>query len=136
ALWVDVGDALAWSPKYRHEAERAYRTALERASDELQVNGRNPRTLAAHAMALARTGSLREAKRSIEKAMQADAHNPDHMMRAAYIAQLAGDRAEALAWLQKALTAGAPLFEFERHPEFSELRKTSEGRALLAEHSQ
>lgn len=130
--WVELADAASWTAQHHDEAVSAYRKAIETARAELQINAKNARAHAALAIAAARLGDFKTGRNSIERALELQPQNPERFYQAARVANLAGNEAEAISWLKRALASGSFFLEVQRHPEFARLRETQAVRELLA----
>ena len=73
-VWSGLARAHRWAGKSPADERAAYRTALERADEELQVNPLNPEARANRAYLLAETGQRREALEEIA-ALLTQLHN-------------------------------------------------------------
>jgi serine/threonine protein kinase/tetratricopeptide (TPR) repeat protein len=130
--WIELGDACALSSAWKKDAMPAYATATERARQELAVNPKHPRANAAMALSLAKTGHFAEARRHMARALELAPEDPDYLYRAARVASLAGDLDDALAFFNRAWSAGSTRLELERHPDLAAVRNTTAARQLMA----
>ena len=121
-LWGNRGDALRWIPRREAESAAAYDRAIELMRAELEVNPRNAESLGWLAEWQARRGDTRGAAQTVRRALKLAPEDASAMVRAVNVFHLAGDRAEALLWLEAALKAGYGATEFERDPDLKSLR--------------
>jgi tetratricopeptide (TPR) repeat protein len=122
-VWRNLGAALYWAPGERHKAAAAYEQALVLAEQARKVNPRQIDLLAQLADAYSMLGRQREAREAAIAVEQLGPQEPAVLFMLVGVYEQLGDRAAALAWLEKALAAGYQRERVERSPSLAELRK-------------
>ena len=120
--WANLADAYRWTPKLASRAPAAYEKAVHLAEGELSVNPDNATAHATVAICDAKLGRMDPAHRHIQRALQIEPGNPDHLLYAAIVAEMAGKREESIDWIRKAVKAGLGAAQIEREPELKDLR--------------
>ena len=121
--WANLADAYRWTPELASRAPEAYEKAAHLAEGELSLNPDNAAAHATLAICEAKLGRRDPARRHIERALEIEPANPDHLLYAAIIAEVGGKSDEAIAWIRKAVKAGLGAAQIEREPELEKLRK-------------
>jgi serine/threonine-protein kinase len=121
--WANLADAYRWTPELASRAPEAYEKAAHLAEGELSLNPDNAAAHATLAICEAKLGRRDPARRHIERALEIEPANPDHLLYAAIIAEVGGKSDEAIAWIRKAVKAGLGAAQIEREPELKKLRK-------------
>jgi serine/threonine protein kinase/tetratricopeptide (TPR) repeat protein len=121
--WRNLGDALRWVPGREADARRAFERAIALCDDELRVNPSEAFAIAARAVALAKTGRVREGRTGILRALELAPSDPSYAYEAAVIANIAGAEDEAVARLEQAVRLGFSASSVSADPEFANLRK-------------
>jgi len=121
--WANLADAYRWTPELASRALEAYEKAAHLAEGELSLNPDNAAAHATLAICEAKLGRRDPARRHIERALEIEPANPDHLLYAAIIAEVGGKSDEAIAWIRKAVKAGLGAAQIEREPELEKLRK-------------
>jgi tetratricopeptide (TPR) repeat protein len=131
--WMNLGDAYRWAPDLADRAPAAYVKAARLAEGELSLNPNNAAAHAALAICNAKLGRTDLARRHIGRALEIEPANPDHLLYAAIIAELAGMSDEAIGWIRRAVEAGIGAAQIEREPELRNLQSLPDfGRALAS----
>ena len=120
--WANLGDAYRWTPELASRAPEAYEKAASLAERELALNPDNATAHATLAICDAKLGRKDPAHRHLERALQIEPANPDHLLYAAIISEIGGGSDEAIEWIRKAVKAGAGASQIEREPELKSLR--------------
>jgi tetratricopeptide (TPR) repeat protein/tRNA A-37 threonylcarbamoyl transferase component Bud32 len=120
--WTNLADAYRWTPELAERAAGAYKKAVELAERELSLNPDNAEAHATLGICYAKLGRLDPARRHVERALQIEPTNPDHMLYAAIVAGIGGKKEEAIGWVRKAVSAGLGRAQIERDPELKDLR--------------
>ena len=120
--WANLGDAYRWTPELASRAPEAYEKAAGLAERELALNPDNATAHATLAICDAKLGRKDPARRHVERALQIEPANPDHLLYAAIISEIGGGSDEAIEWIRKAVKAGAGASQIEREPELKSLR--------------
>ncbi len=121
-IWGNLGDAYRWTPGLEEKAAAAFDRAIALTREQLQVNPNDAEAVARLADWLARQGNAREAVRAIQRALRLGPKNVTCMARAIYVYHLAGNRVQALKWLERAVNSGYGVADLERDPELATLR--------------
>ncbi len=130
--WANLADAYRWVPEGRPRAAAAYEKAIELARGEILLNPRNAAAHATIAVCLAKTGDAKTASDHIEKALEIEPRNPDHLLYAAIVANLGGRSADAIGWIRRGVAAGLGVAQIEKEPEFANLRRLPAFQEALA----
>jgi Flp pilus assembly protein TadD/TolB-like protein len=119
---IYLGDALSQIPDQTGRARAAYESALPLVTSELSVNPADALNVVLLGRCLARTGAPERAWSEIRRGVALAPEDQDVLETAAAAAMVLGKKAEALAWLQKAVAHGYGLVEIQRDPDFAPLR--------------
>jgi serine/threonine protein kinase/tetratricopeptide (TPR) repeat protein len=132
-VWRNFAAALQQVPAESHRAAGAYRKTADLAEVDRKVNPRQPTLLAGLADAYSMLGLRAEA---IEAAAAAErlglSQDTDSMFTLAAAYEQLGNRALALAWLEKVLAGGYTVAQIENSPSFVQLRKDRRYSALVS----
>jgi tetratricopeptide (TPR) repeat protein/TolB-like protein len=135
-VWGNLADAYRWMPGSEERAASAFDRAIALRREQLRTNRNHGRQWAELANWLAKRGKMQQARRALGRAMELMPADLLCMTHAVLVHHLAGDRAEALRWLQAAVRQGCDVAELERDPELAELRRAPEfGRIVQEERS-
>jgi tetratricopeptide (TPR) repeat protein len=130
----NLADALRWSSQ-KDRATPTYEKAIALAYRELQVNPREPITLAMLALYYAKTGDDRNALQFIKRARAVDRSDPDLLYAEAVVHGLGGRESEALRSLEEAFKAGYSTREAESDPELASIVSSREFKSIAQRHS-
>ncbi len=119
---IYLGDALSQIPEQAGRARAAYEAALPLVRAELSVNPADALSVVLLGRCLARTGAPGRAWSEIRRGVALAPEDQDVLETAAAAAMVLGKKAEALAWLQKAVARGYGLVEIQHDPDFAALR--------------
>ena len=119
---IYLGDALSQIPEQAGRARAAYEAALPLVTSELSVNPADALSVVLLGRCLARTGAPERAWSEIRRGVALAPENEEVLETAAAAAMVLGKKAEALAWLQKAVARGYGLVEIQHDPDFAALR--------------
>jgi serine/threonine-protein kinase len=136
--WVNLGDAYLWLQGRKDEADSAYAQAIRLGRDEILTRSKARHTEdvmipANLATVFARLGQTDSARVYLERAVSADSANPMVQYCAALTHWQLGEKAVAIAWLQKSVHGGYPIRWLRDSPIFHEWRAVPEFRALVDE---
>jgi serine/threonine-protein kinase len=130
--WANLADAYRWTPELASRAPGAYEEAARLAKGELSLNPDNAAAHATLAICDAKLGKGDSARHHIQRALEIEPANPDHLLYAAIVAEVAGESDQALDWIRKAVKAGLGAAQIEREPELKNLRSLPGYREALA----
>ena len=130
--WANLGDAYRWTPEFSSRAPAVYEKAVRLAEGELALNPGNATAHATLAICDAKLGRMDPARHHIERAMEIEPTNPDHLLYAAIVAEVGGKSEEAIEWIRKAVKAGLGVSQVQREPELRNLRNISGYNSALA----
>jgi tetratricopeptide (TPR) repeat protein len=114
---------LYWAPGERAQSAGAYEQAVKLAEQARQVNPRQADLLAQLADSYSMLGRAQEAREVATLVERLDPKDSEVMYTLASAYEQIGDRAKALAWLEKAIAAGYSRERVERSPGLADLRK-------------
>ena len=120
--WANLADAYRWTPELASRAAGAYEKAAHLAEGELSVNPDDAAAHATLAICDAKLGRMDPARHHIRRALEIEPTNPDHLLYAAIVAEIAGKKDESIDWIRKAVKAGLGAAQIEREPELKNLR--------------
>lgn len=126
-IWGNYAAATEWSGD-EEKAGELYRTAIEKAEQQLEINPNDPIVLADIATYNSDVGNRNEAIQSIEKALAIDDENLRVRQRAISTYENLGMRSEALKWITPGMTS-----ELEGQPEYQSLTDSPEYQELKSE---
>jgi serine/threonine-protein kinase len=130
-IQANLGDAYR-AVKKPANAAAAYARSIALAREQLRLN---PRDATAHSYAatgLAKTNHAAEAAAESKQALDLDPKEPSILLDAAVVAALAGQSAEAMDSLRKAVAAGYCRTIIGQQPEFERFRKDPAFQAIVA----
>lgn len=136
--WVNLGDAYFWLRDRKDQAADAYAQAIRLGREEIVTRSRAGRSVnmmipANLASVFARLGQADSARAYLARAVSADSTNPMVQYCAAVTLWQLGERARAMAWLEKSVRGGYPTQWLKDSPMFQEWRAESGFRALVGE---
>jgi serine/threonine-protein kinase len=129
--WANLADAYRWTPELRSRALGAYDRAVRLAEQALSLNPRDASAHANLAVCFAKTGNLATARVHIERALEIEPDDPQHLYDAAIVAVLDGKPPEAINLIRSAVGRGLAAKVVESEPEFKSLRDQPEFRNAL-----
>jgi serine/threonine-protein kinase len=122
ALWANLGDARRFTPGLRGKSRDAYAQAIGLGEGALRGDPGNVSAQRALVRSYAKTGRIALARRYLGQALALDPQNPESLYQAAVVANLAGEREEALRFLKRAVERGFGRALIARDPELANLR--------------
>jgi serine/threonine protein kinase/tetratricopeptide (TPR) repeat protein len=122
--WANLGDAYRWVPGQEAKSAHAYDEAIRLCRGELRVNAADVIARSRLAECLAKRGANSDAAAEIKRSLATDPTNRMVLYKAAVVANIAGNDAQAVSWLTKAIAAGYDRAESQRDPEFALLRNS------------
>jgi len=130
---VYLGDALSQIPGQAERARAAYEAALPLVKAELAVDPTDAVNVVLLGRCLARTGDGEKGWSEIRRGVALAPEDENVLETAAAAAMVVGKKAEALAWLRKAVARGYGLVEIQHDPDFAPLRGDPEFGKLASE---
>ena len=127
-----LGDALSQIPGESARARGAYEAALPLVTAELAVNPADAVSVVLLGRCLAMTGAPERGWSEIRRGVALAPEDSEVLEPAAAAATVLGKKAEALAWLQKAVAKGYGLVEIQHDPVFAPLRGEPEFQKLAS----
>ncbi len=130
-LWGNLGDGYRMLPGRESSSLDSYTRAIQLVRERLE---KNPNDLAAHsslAVYLARRGDTVESRREVRNLGRRRPDTPAVLFKMALASEAAGDRVDALAYLEDALSKGYSLKEVRGEPDLVELRADSRYHRLM-----
>jgi eukaryotic-like serine/threonine-protein kinase len=130
--WGNLADGYRMIPGQSSNAAAAYKQAIQFAEMQLKVNPNDPDVLSSLASYYARSNDPIHAHDYLEKALKQKPDDVDVLRIACLVYLEAGNRDEAIRWLQKSVAAGYPkevllanpeLNSLHSHPQFERLAK-------------
>jgi class 3 adenylate cyclase/Flp pilus assembly protein TadD len=121
-LWGNLADACIMVPALRPRATEAYRRALQLADNELELNPRDAELRATVATYLLGLGDLKRAQTEVSQALELAPDQVSSLFLAALVYESAGQRGQALRFLEEAARKGYAPIEIQRHPLLAKLR--------------
>ena len=129
--WGNLGDALYWIPGRRSEAAPAYQKAVALLRSKVEVNPRDAQSLSYLAMYSAMLGNRKDALDNLQKSVILAPQDPEVLFDAAFAYNHLGDTNQALAWLQKAISAGYSKSQVKDNPDFDRLQNDHRFQVLV-----
>lgn len=130
-VWGNLGSAYYWAPGERGKAQAAFERGVALAKEQLQTNPRDAAALLGLAEYSAMLGRKRPALDYLQRALRLQSDDPEFLFTAAVIHNQLGDRAAALAWLEKAVGRGYSTAELRNRVELDNLREDPKFQALI-----
>ena len=131
-LLYNLAAAYALAPGEKEKAPEAWRHAVEAAERERAVNPKDAPLLADLADGYANLGETAKARATLGEALAIGAQNVNVMFQAGSVYETLGDRAQALAWVQRALEGGYSRDEVLRVPHLAGLRADPRFQKILS----
>jgi eukaryotic-like serine/threonine-protein kinase len=131
-LWGNLADAYRWVPGNTARSQEAYGRAIQRLREALAKDSGNVLNRSRLALYLAKAGDTTAGLAELAKVPTVTATEVNTLFRATVTYELAGDRANALAMLERALDRGYGLTEVRMDPELAALRKDVRYHRLIA----
>jgi serine/threonine protein kinase/tetratricopeptide (TPR) repeat protein len=120
--WGNLGDAYRMIPRDSSKSAAAYQEAIRLAEIQLKLNPSDSSVLSSLAIYYARTNDATRAEKYLDRALKASPRDVDVLRIACLVHLEAGERQEALLWLQKAVGAGYAKAQLLANPELASLR--------------
>jgi len=131
--WGNLADAYHMIPGDSSKAAAAYQQAIHLAENQLKINPNDSGVLSYLAHYYSRMNDPVRARKYLEQAIKADPQGVDVLVIACLIHLEAGERQDALMWLQKAVAAGYPRELLLANPELKSLRSDAQFDRLAKE---
>lgn len=130
--WANLADALRWIPGQEDQARSNYRRALSLLAPLLARDPQDATRLSRAALYAARSGEPTRARAWSEAALRQAPNAPEVLFRALVVAELCGDREQAIQLLGRARAAGYPSQSIEREPDLLALRRDAHYHQLMS----
>lgn len=134
--WANLGDALRWLPGREEQARTAHTRALQMASQLLQRSPGSATLASRSAVYAARVGQFPLARQRMATALASGSDTADIRFRAAIVAELTGDRSQALQHLERAFAQGYPPNMIASEPDLLALRRDRRYHQIITEEVQ
>jgi len=131
--WGNLADAYHMIPGDSSQAAAAYQQAIHLAEIQLKINPNDADVLSSLAHYCSRTNDPARARKYLEKALKSDPQNVEVLLIACLLHLDAGERHEALLWLQKAVSAGYVKEQLVANPDLKSLHGDPEFERLAKE---
>ena len=131
--WGNLADAYRMIPGNASKAAADYQQAILLAEMQLKINPNDADVLSSLAHFYARTNEAVLARKHLENALKIDPQNVDVLLIACLLHLEAGERNEALLWLQRAVNAGYARAQLLANPELKNLHSDPDFRRLANE---
>jgi serine/threonine-protein kinase len=122
-IWGNLGDAYRWTSGKEEKAAGAYQKALVLAAAAIDVNHRDAAALSSSALYHAKLGHMAQAREDMKKALAVAPSDNSVLFNAAVTSELAGERAQALEYIRRAILGGYSSKEVATEPELGKLRQ-------------
>jgi serine/threonine protein kinase/tetratricopeptide (TPR) repeat protein len=119
--WGNLADGYRMIPGESGNAIAAYNQAINLAEMQLKINPLDSYVLSLLATYYARTNDPSRARKYLDKALKEKPEDVDVLRIACLVYLEAGNRQEAMRWLQKAVAAGYPREQLLANPELASL---------------
>jgi tetratricopeptide (TPR) repeat protein len=131
--WGNLADGYRMIPSQSSNAATAYKQAIHFAEMQLKINPNDSDVLSSLATYYARTNDSVRARDYLDKALRQKPDDVDVLRIACLVHLEAGNRPEALRWLQKAVTAGYAKEQLLANPELNSLHSDPQFERLAKE---
>ena len=132
-LWRNLGDAYDQIPSRRADALQAYQKALQLATEQLNLDPKDPTTLSYVALYHAHLSQPKEAQADIQQALEVAPKDSDVLFTAAIVYELTGRRDQSLKAVADAVKAGYSVDEIDKEPELRALHTDPRYKAWLGQ---
>ena len=130
-VWLNLADALYFAG-HEKEAREAFSQSATLSASRLSINPGDVESLQAFAWASMTLGDVAEARRAMDRALQASPNDPFVFYYDALIRARSGDRTGALDSLEQAVAAGYPRAMLAAEPYLEEFRDEARFSVLLS----
>ena len=122
-IWGNLGDAYRFTPGNEAKAADAYSRAIELTEQVLAVDPNDSRARGNMAATLAKTGQAERARKELESVLRAKPGDTSIILRAVFVYELIGARAQALDAVREYVRLKGPMEEIARDPLLAGLRQ-------------
>jgi Flp pilus assembly protein TadD/predicted Ser/Thr protein kinase len=131
--WGNLGDAYRWTPARKHEAADAYARGITLAREAATASPEDLDVRSSLAVYLAKSDRVAECLEQLRHIAASDRPPAAAVhFKSALAFEIAGDRGNALAAMQRALDAGYPVRELRFEPDLAQMRLDVRYHRLLA----
>jgi len=131
--WGNLADGYRMIPGQSVNAAAAYKQAIHLAEMQLKINPNDSDVLGSLASYYARTNDSFRAKTYLDNALKQKPHDVDVLRIACLVYLEAGNRQEAMRWLQKAVSVGYAREQLLANPELNSLHSDPQFERLAKE---
>ncbi len=122
-IWGNIGDGYRFTPGNEAKGAEAYRKAIELTEQVLAVDPNDSRARGNMAATLAKAGQVERAQKELESVLRAKPGDTSILLRAVFVYELIGARAQALEAVREYVRLGGPMEEIVRDPLLAALRQ-------------
>ncbi|MGB8957493.1 MAG: protein kinase, partial [Candidatus Aminicenantales bacterium] len=122
-IWGNIGDGYRFTPGNEAKGAEAYRKAIELTEQVLAVDPNDSRARGNMAATLAKAGQVERARKELESVLRAKPGDTSILLRAVFVYELIGARAQALEAVREYVRLGGPTEEIVRDPLLAALRQ-------------
>ena len=122
-IWGNIGDGYRFTPGNEAKGAEAYRKAIELTEQVLAVDPNDSRARGNMAATLAKAGQVERARKELESVLRAKPGDTSILLRAVFVYELIGARAQALEAVREYARLGGPMEEIVRDPLLAALRQ-------------
>ena len=122
-IWGNIGDGYRFTPGNEAKGAEAYRKAIELTEQVLAIDPNDSRARGNMAAALAKAGQVERARKELESVLRAKPGDTSILLRAVFVYELIGARAQALEAVREYVRLGGPMEEIVRDPLLAALRQ-------------
>jgi len=130
--WANLGDAYSMINGREDDTKLAYRRAIQLLEPRIKPDDTRPTLFSRAGLYYAKAGEADKALEMTDRALILAPNSRYVLFRASVVQEQAGNRAEALDLLVKAMAAGHPVSEIENEPFLAALREDPAYHKLLA----
>lgn len=134
--WGKLAAALRYLPGSQKDSDAAYEKAIQLVKERLKVNPEDADDLSYLSTYLANTEQLVAAREAVDRALLLEPESPNTHYFAALLEIRSGNNEQAVIETKKAVWNGYSRRLLSVDPQFSELRKNTDFKALISENAE
>lgn len=135
-VWGYLASTYKQMPGKQQEADEAHRQAIKRVEEQLQVNPNDPNLFTSLSAYYTEFGEKEKSLSLLKQAIELQPTDVSLMFRIGYIYEQLSMRAEALEWIEKALSKGYSLAEIKSYPVLLDLRRDPQFKKIKAKYEE